>query len=469
MSDFEDRLHSWGTTEAAATGPAPAFRGRPKRRWLPAAAAAAVVLVVGGVGAAVVGEGDDRAVRPISSVPPADVVPWADLAAGPVVTQAPSPTPPISAPDCAGHDLSLQLGAGDGLTGGQVLQQVVVRTSRACHLDAPVTAMSGVVSGHRVAFPVGQDRFPGGTPGVITPRSPGSLNLTFNLSCEGEQPVPPTRDVTGVRLTLLGSVLDVAPGGQLGAGHPEPGTLSFCSRTIGVTRAEAAPPMPSYLPLPLAALVATIQAPSTARAGADLDYLVTLTNPTSTAIPLEPCPSYVESTDHAKGVHRLNCEQAHAVPANGSETFAMRLHLDDDTVSGSTRLVWGLSLVVEGRAPATVITDLTVVDGQDPFAGHVACTPSSTELPCVAGMESMHAYPYRLYTHCGLRSLYADGRYWIPDGKVDAGDGNAPSKYDNPEDPGFVTLMKPEWLQFESRQHVLSNWVPGRPPGEVCS
>jgi hypothetical protein len=469
MSDFEDRLRSWGTAEAAATGPAPAFRGRPNRRWLPAAAAAAVVLVVGGVAAAVVGAGDDRAVRPTSSLPPAGVVPWADLAAGPVVTQAPSPTPPVSAPDCVGHDLSLQLGGGDGLTGGQILQQVVVSTSRACHLDAPVTAMSGVVSGNRVDFPVGQDHFPGGSHGVITPRSPGSLNLSFNLVCDGEQPVPPTRGVTGVRLTLLGSVLDVAPGGRLGAGHRDPGTLSFCSRTVGVTRAEAAPPIPSYLPLPLAALVATIQAPSTAKAGADLDYLVTLTNPTSTAIPLEPCPSYVESTDHAKGVHRLNCEQAHAVPASGSETFAMRLHLDDDTLSGSTHLVWGLNLVVEGRAPATAITELTVVDGQDPFAGHVACTPSSTELPCVAGMESGRVYPYELYTHCGLRSLYADGRSWVPDRRVDTGSGNAPSGYDNPMDPGFVTLMKPELLQYESRQHARSTWVPGGPPTELCS
>ncbi len=99
----------------------------------------------------------------------------------------------------------------------------------------------------------------------------------------------------------------------------------------------------------LATLVPTFSVPGRVRSGQPLDYSVTLTNPTSVVVSLDPCPSYRQSLiDVLKlpdrhGVTdtgRLNCAAAPAsVPAHGSITFRLRL----ETVgvpAGDRRLVW---------------------------------------------------------------------------------------------------------------------------------
>jgi signal transduction histidine kinase len=52
----------------------------------------------------------------------------------------------------------------------------------------------------------------------------------------------------------------------------------------------------------------------------------------------------------------------------------------------------------------------------------LATLPSSsrsTGIPCREGAEVGKEYPYRLYTHCGIRDAWFDGRMWIADPVLD--------------------------------------------------
>lgn len=87
-------------------------------------------------------------------------------------------------------------------------------------------------------------------------------------------------------------------------------------------------------------LVATLDVPQTVPAGQAIEYTVTLSNPTDSDIPLEPCPSYRQAAgeggfvNHVYGV--LNCEEAPAeVPAQGTIVFQMRLSLPEAFTAGA--------------------------------------------------------------------------------------------------------------------------------------
>jgi Protein of unknown function (DUF4232) len=75
--------------------------------------------------------------------------------------------------------------------------------------------------------------------------------------------------------------------------------------------------------------------PSSARDGTTLRYLITLTNPTDTAVRLNPCPSYTEAI-YAPGAPSdgsralaffLNCDTVHRIDPGGRVRFRMRLRL----------------------------------------------------------------------------------------------------------------------------------------------
>jgi hypothetical protein len=113
-------------------------------------------------------------------------------------------------------------------------------------------------------------------------------------------------------------------------------------------------------------LQSTITAPATARLGADLDFVVTLSNPTGEPIALDPCPSYLATVgiELKNGiVRRLNCVdptgRTRVIPAGGSLTFAIRLSLPapepglSSTVTGPTTLDW---ILADGPTTRTEIT-----------------------------------------------------------------------------------------------------------------
>jgi hypothetical protein len=120
--------------------------------------------------------------------------------------------------------------------------------------------------------------------------------------------------------------------------------------------AERAPaPEASARALHLAAvpLTAALAAPASAAAGATLEYTVTLTNPTSRAVPLTPCPAYTQSLVAPRsgggagralvgGRYLLNCAAVRSLAPGASATFAMRAPLAAG-VTGDVQLRWALA------------------------------------------------------------------------------------------------------------------------------
>ena len=49
----------------------------------------------------------------------------------------------------------------------------------------------------------------------------------------------------------------------------------------------------------------------------------------------------------------------------------------------------------------------------------MVCSPEHTQLPCTGGVEEGVAYRFNLLTHCGIEWAYFNGRYWVPNPKVD--------------------------------------------------
>lgn len=101
----------------------------------------------------------------------------------------------------------------------------------------------------------------------------------------------------------------------------------------------------------LASLTATIMAPATVRAPSVLRYTVTLTNPTTTSVPLVGCPQFDEQlsvvplkTPITVGAHGpLNCSMMpRAISAGSSVTMQMELDSKGE-IAGDGGLTWQVS------------------------------------------------------------------------------------------------------------------------------
>lgn len=116
-------------------------------------------------------------------------------------------------------------------------------------------------------------------------------------------------------------------------------------------------------------LLPTIKAPTTVVTGQPLIYTVTLHNTTTTAIPLNPCPSYIQqlAPNHSDRpnldiVALLNCDQAPAtVPAGGSVAF--EIHLDtEQNQPGPAILIWSIANITHGPGNAPHAQQSIVID-----------------------------------------------------------------------------------------------------------
>lgn len=460
---MEERLQSWGTTEAALVDHPPAFVRTPQRRWPPVVAAAAAVLLIAGGAAAFFGSSDDRAVRPVATptLPPVDV-PWTALAAGPMISESPLPkvTPDTSIRHCAGSDLSASdSGEGDGASGHILRFWTLTNTSESpCLLTGSIEAVSGVFDGARRDIPLhAQGFFPNyPDPIVLASGQQGLAPFSFYPRCDDAPASGPTA-YSAVKLTLLGATLDVSGKDTIDLGcHVDEG---IAAGPVGGPEAPT-----RYSVLPLEHLDAAITVAGPLRAGEPNDFVVTLTNPTESTIGFDTCPSYMVWTDETKLQYRLNCGQARPIPAGGSETFGMRITVSASAATGAGQLGW--EMLLNARRDVDAHVPVTITGGQDPFVGHEACTPASTVVPCTSGLKYNEDYPYLLHTKCGLVSLYAEGHYWAPSGGPLA---DLPDGYDAPDDPGFVRVVKPDvLLEYRSRQYARSTWVQSDPPTTPC-
>jgi hypothetical protein len=108
------------------------------------------------------------------------------------------------------------------------------------------------------------------------------------------------------------------------------------------------------------ALLVAVDAPATVSSGATFQYTVTLTNPTSGAIDLLPCPSYTEGLTGQGGIlssetYVLNCEPVAQLDPGASASFQMSYAVPASLPSGSVKL-WWLMQVANGPLGGGVLT-----------------------------------------------------------------------------------------------------------------
>ncbi len=78
------------------------------------------------------------------------------------------------------------------------------------------------------------------------------------------------------------------------------------------------------------------------------------------------------------------------------------------------------------------------------------CSEREEEPSCGPGVEIGKPYPYTLYTHCGIRSAYFDGRRWVADPILKAGAGglNPPLGWGDPFERGSMELVAEDLARF---------------------
>ena len=83
------------------------------------------------------------------------------------------------------------------------------------------------------------------------------------------------------------------------------------------------------------------------------------------------------------------------------------------------------------------------------------------------------AYPFRLYTHCGILSARFGGRLWRAQPPLTDGSGNPPKGWDNPQQAGTMRLLSRDEAEFEAASGQRARFVPltpgARDPAAGCS
>jgi hypothetical protein len=102
-----------------------------------------------------------------------------------------------------------------------------------------------------------------------------------------------------------------------------------------------------------------------------------------------------------------------------------------------------------------------------------SCSPPIKELPCGPGAEIRKTYAYHLYTHCGIRWAYFNGRWWEASPPLDDGSGNPPRGWGNAFDMGTMELVNESLIRFTSHAGKTAEFklLPVEVqeyPGEAC-
>jgi hypothetical protein len=284
------------------------------------------------------------------------VVAWVDQPAIQVPFVLQSPPHSIGARPCRAADLGVSHGElGDATGNTNVQVSLTNHSGTVCWLDGYPTIARVAADGTVTPLPARHGTFSGnpGPSANIKPGQMAAVNISGRNDCmlalDGEHHVYPE--------LLIG-----LPGGGT-VGVYGTGFDAICGVSVsqfGVPADRPRGPAPSPL-------TARITAGLTARAGADLVYLVTLTNPTAQPFRLRPCPSYAEFLGGLIGpgaprsylvrYYYLNCGTVQAVPAHGSVTYQMKLPLPSGLPAGVyAKLDWQIQ---GGTGPAAV-TSVTV-------------------------------------------------------------------------------------------------------------
>jgi hypothetical protein len=91
-------------------------------------------------------------------------------------------------------------------------------------------------------------------------------------------------------------------------------------------------------------LMIRVSVPATVEAGTTLRYAVTLSNPTKSAIRIDPCPAYIETATgvgvHVLKTYALDCDRVREIPASRQVRYEMRLPIPTAAPSGVIVVAW---------------------------------------------------------------------------------------------------------------------------------
>lgn len=114
---------------------------------------------------------------------------------------------------------------------------------------------------------------------------------------------------------------------------------------------------------------------------------------------------------------------------------------------------WNLSFQEHGRPYDILVAARSPLS--DERRGELEQIWSNLQLtPIAIGRDTAEigrTYWHVLYTHCGVKDTTFDGREWVTDPELSDGGGNPPRGWNNPEQPGTMTMRGENSAVFESR------------------
>ena len=298
--------------------------------------------------------------RTPSSQSGAAIVPWSAATPAPPPTPTASPTP--DAPTCRAD----QLAAGDagwgGATGSLLGGFLVWNTSASpCQLlGFPSVA---IVDGGGRSLKVARVTIPN------PPAKPIVLGLRQSAPALGLEPASGLASETLQWFNWCGAspkgrlslAVTLPAGGELHVPVVVNGETTFVApstprcdepampSTVSVSAFEETPgPSPTEPPaVPAEGLRLALEVPDQATAGAALQYVAALSNPTAGAISLTPCPAYRESLVTASGQlaqdYLLDCAAVPSIGPGQTVRFAMEFEIPSSQPStDQAALVWEL-------------------------------------------------------------------------------------------------------------------------------
>ena len=115
-----------------------------------------------------------------------------------------------------------------------------------------------------------------------------------------------------------------------------------------------------------------------------------------------------------------------------------------------TLAVVALLLLPSGCAALPFVGGDDVDDDKIPFI----CGPEFERPPCAAGVEEGSVYRFNVLTHCGIEWAYLDGRYWVPERRVD------PPSHWAAIEGGTIVRAEPGLAVFEADDGGGARFVP---------
>ena len=87
------------------------------------------------------------------------------------------------------------------------------------------------------------------------------------------------------------------------------------------------------------------------------------------------------------------------------------------------------------------------------------CAGRYEKPPCGPGVEMGKPYSYTMFTHCGIRRAYFDGRQWVGNPML-SWVGNPPPPWSTPFDRGKMELVTEDLARFTSSGGVVTKFRP---------